>query len=140
MSETKTFSFKNVNAIFGVLEIEGWSEDDDCLAIEYDEDAFTKVTGNKGDVVRIQSNDSGCKITMKLLQPSVTNKFLSAIFNADRELQTGALPFIVTDKEAGETWVVNSAWILKYPKVVRGKVHHSYEWVLDGDFLTCAII
>lgn len=137
---TKTFSFKNVNAIFGILEIEGWSEDDDCLTIEYDEDAFQKVVGNKGDVIRIQTNDNSCSITMKLLQTSVTNKFLNLIFNADRELQTGVLPFIATDKEAGETWVVNSAWIQKYPKTVRGKVHHSYEWPMQGDFLTCTIL
>lgn len=135
----KTFSFKNLNAIFGIVEVEGWSEDDDCLIIDYDEDAFQKVIGNKGDFIRIQTNDNSCTVTLKLLQNSTTNKRLNAIYNLDRESQAGMLPFIASDKEAGETWVINHAWIKKYPKTVRGKAHHSYEWVLNGDFLTCII-
>lgn len=136
MAQFKTFSFRNANAIFGVLEITGWAEVADCLSIVLSTPQFEKVVGADGSVARVQSGDNSCTITIKLLQTSTTNKELMALYLADRETGAGALPFVYADTEAGETVVVNNAWVTQAPDITRGAGHNPMEWVLEGDFMT----
>lgn len=140
MPEFKTYSFSNVNAIFGILELQGFAEGDDAVVIEVETDQFLDMAGAKGDVVRSQSNDNRCTVTCKLLQTSVSNKELTTIYNADRELGTGVSPMVIEDKETGETFVINNAWIQKYPIITRGQGVNSMDWIFRGDFLTPAIV
>ena len=139
MPEFKTFSFTNVNVIFGILELQGFADGDDVVTIEYEADQFNDLAGAKGDVVRSQTNDNRCTVTVKLLQNSGSNKELTAFYNADRELGTGVNILAVEDKETGEVYVVNNAWIKKYPTIIRGQNINIMEWVFRGDFLTPAI-
>ena len=139
MSEFKTFSFTNVNVIFGILELQGFADGDDVVNIEYEADQFNDLAGAKGDVVRSQTNDNRCTITVKLLQNSGSNKELTALYNADRETGIGVNPLVVEDKETGEVYVVNNAWIKKYPTIIRGQNINIMEWIFRGDFLTPAI-
>lgn len=136
MPEFKTFSFKDVNVIFGIAEIGGFGEGDDVITIQYDADQYTKTVGAKGDVTRTQTADSSCSMTLKLLQTSSSNSVLMNIFNTDRETGVGALPFIVNNKKTGETYVVNNAWIVKPPPITRGANPTTMDWALEGDFLT----
>ena len=140
MSDFKNFSFKNVNVIWGIIEIEGYSEGDDVVSIVSDKDQFTKKIGVKGDVARSQTADNSCTITVKLLQTSVSNKLLMAAYNADRETGAGTAPLVVNDKETGETYVVNNAWITKLPDITRGENVNDMTWTLHGDFLTGVIV
>ena len=140
MPEFKTFSFTNVNVIFGILELQGFADGDDVVTIEYETDQFNDLAGAKGDVVRSQTNDNRCTVTIKLLQNSGSNKELTVIYNVDKELGTGVNPLVVEDKETGETYVINNAWIRKYPNIVRGQNINTMEWVFRGDFLTPAIV
>lgn len=140
MPEFKTYSFSNVNVIFGILELQGFAEGDDVVVIEPETDQFLDMAGAKGDVVRSQSNDNRCTVTVKLLQNSGSNKELTTVYNADKELGTGVAPMVVEDKETGETYVINNAWIQKYPGVTRGQGVKSMDWVFRGDFFTPVII
>lgn len=128
-----SYSFKNANAIFGIEEITGWADGDDCLIIEPAQDLFTKTVGAKGDVIRTQSNDKSVQITLKLLQTSETNAVLNGIKLLDDELGTGVLPFIYTDTSTGESYIVKNAWIAQMPSVTRGRGQNNMEWVLHGD-------
>jgi hypothetical protein len=139
MADFKNFSFKNINVIFGIDEIEGFAEGDDAVSIEYDADQFVKIVGAKGDVVRTQTADSSSSMTVKLLQTSKSNGKLMAMFNLDRETGSNALPFIVNDKETGESHVVNNAWIIKPPAIIRGANLNVMEWSFQGDFLTSVL-
>ena len=139
MPEFKTFSFTNVNVIFGILELQGYADGDDVVTIEYETDQFNDLAGAKGDVVRSQTNDNRCTVTIKLLQNSGSNKELTVIYNVDKELGTGVNMMVVEDKETGETYVINNAWIRKYPNIIRGQNVNIMEWVFRGDFLTPAI-
>ncbi len=139
MADFKNFSFNNINVIFGIQEIEGFAKGDDVVSIEYDADQFVKVVGAKGDVTRTQTADSSSTMTIKLLQTSKSNAILMAQFNIDRLTGAGVLPFIVNDKETGESHIVNNAWIMKPPAVVRGANPNTMDWVLQGDFLTSVI-
>lgn len=140
MAEFNNFSFKNVNVIFGILELTGFADGDDVVNIDYEADQFVDMAGAKGDVVRSQTNDNRCTVTVKLLQNALTNKELTAIYNADRKLGTGVQPMVIEDKETGETYVINNAWISKFPTVTRGQGVNAMEWVFRGDFLTPAIV
>jgi len=140
MPEFKTFSFSNVNVIFGILEIQGYAEGDDVVTIDLETDQFNDMAGAKGDVVRSQSNDNRCTVTVKLLQNSGSNKELTALYNVDRTAGTGVAPLVIEDKETGETFVINNAWIQKYPSVVRGQNVNSMDWVFRGDFFSPAIV
>ena len=140
MPEFKTFSFSNVNVIFGILELQGYADGDDVVTIEFETDQFNDLAGAKGDVVRSQTNDNRCTVTIKLLQNSGSNKELTVIYNADKELGTGVNPLVVEDKETGETFVINNAWIQKYPTIIRGQNINTMEWIFRGDFLTPAIV
>jgi len=128
-----SYSFKNVNAIFGINEIEGWADGDDCLVIEESADRFTKTVGAKGEVIRTQVNDKSVTITIKLLQSSASNAILNSIKILDDETGTGVLPFIYTDTTAGESYIVKNAWISKTPTVTRGRNQNDMEWILHGD-------
>ncbi len=139
MAGFKTYSFSNGNAIFGITEIQGFAEGADCINIEVETDQFLDMAGAKGDVVRTQTNDNRCTITLKLLQVSESNKDLNNIYIADKETGLGVFPFIYQDKELKETYLVNNAWITKAPVITRGQTPNPMVWVLRGDFLTITI-
>ncbi|MCK5603150.1 DUF3277 family protein [Candidatus Pacearchaeota archaeon] len=136
MPEFKNYTFSNINVIFGILELQGYADGDDVVDIDPDTEQFTKLVGAKGDVARSQTNDNSCTVTVKLLQTSLSNKELTRLFNIDRETGAGAAPMIINDKETGETYTINNAWIQKIPKVTRGQGVNQMEWVFQGDFLT----
>lgn len=140
MGEFHNFTFKNVNVVYGVLELEGFGEGDDILVIDTDADQFTKVVGGKGDVTRVQSADDSVTITIKLLQTSASNKELNTLFLADKETGAGSLPMIITDLESGEIYSILNSWIMKQPTVTRGQSTNTTDWVFQGDRMIPVII
>ena len=126
--------------IWGILELQGFADGDDVVDIEVEVDQFNDIAGAKGDVARSQTNDNRCTITVKLLQTSKSNKPLTDAYNLDRETGAATAPMIVNDKETGETYTINNAWIKKYPKVTRGQSVQPMEWIFRGDFMTPAFV
>lgn len=139
-TDFKNFSFKNVSVIFGIIEVEGFAEGDDVVNIEYDADQFTKKVGAKGDVTRVQTSDNSCTVTIKLLQTSKSNALLNAQFAIDRESGSAPSPMFINDKESGESYVINNAWIQKFPTVTRGQGDNTMDWIFQGDFLTPVLL
>ena len=132
-TEFHAFSFKNVNVIWGIIQIEGYAEGDDAVTIEYETDQFNDSAGAKGDVVRTQTNDNRCAVTIKLFQNSTSNKLLTAAYNVDANTGVGVQPMVIEDKESGEAFTINNAWIRKYPIITRGQGVNTMEWVFRGD-------
>ena len=139
MPEFKNYTFKNVNVIFGILELQGYADGDDVVKIVPDADQFAKLVGAKGDVARSQTNDNSCTITIKLLQTSPSNKLLMAAFNLDKATGAASAPMLINDKESGETYIINNAWIMRHPDINRGQGIGPMEWVFQGDFLASDI-
>lgn len=133
------YSFTNVNVIFGILEIQGFAEGDDVVNINFDTEQFTDVAGAKGDVTRTQTNDNRATVVVKLLQTSDSYKELMALYNIDRETGANVQPLTVINKETGETFVGNNAWINKNPDVVRGQNANAVEFTFRVDFGTFVI-
>ncbi len=140
MPEFQNYSFTNANVIFGIEELTGYAEGDDVVLVEVETDQFTDLAGAKGDVVRTQTNDNRCTITVKLLQTSASNRALMLLYNTDRETGVGVQPMVIQDKELGETYVVNNSWITKIPTITRGQNPNTMDWIFRGDFLTGVIV
>lgn len=136
----RNFSFTNVNVIYGILELQEFGTGDDVVNIELDEDLFSKSVGAKGDVVRTQTNDNSCTITIRLHQTSSSNADLTVAYLADRNTGANVQPMIINDKEGGETYIINNAWISRFPTVTRGQNPNNMEWVFQGDFFTPSLI
>ena len=133
MGDFKNYSFSNVNAIFGILELEGFAEGDDVIGTVMEKEQFSDMAGAKGDVVRSQTNDNRVTITIKLLQTSKSVKALIDIYNADKELGTGVAPLNIEDKETGETFISLNAWITKIPDIKRGQNPNVMEFIFRAD-------
>ena len=136
MATFTNYTFTNVNVIFGTIELEAFGEGDDVVRIESDVEQFRKLVGAKGDVTRSQTNDNSCTVTIKLLQTSVSNKELNAVYLLDRETGAASAPMIINDVETGETYTINNSWIERPPVIIRGQSVNNMEWVFRGDFYT----
>ena len=136
MADFKNYTFKNVNALFGIVELKELAKVDDAILVSSTENQFEKTVGAKGDVVRTQTSDNSCIITVKFMQTSSSIIDLTNIYNADRELGNGIFPLLISDNENGEKWVVNNAWTMKIPDDPRGVNLNVIDWIFEGDFLT----
>jgi len=140
MGEFKSYSFSNVNVIFGVLELQEFAEGDDVVTATPDKEQFSDMAGAKGDVTRSQTNDNRATIVIKLLQTSSSNKDLTLLYTADRATGAGVFPLVIQDKEAGETFICKNAWVQKYPDVKRGQAPNVMEWTFRTDSFTPVIL
>ena len=139
MANFGNYSFTNVNVIFGILEVQGFAEGDDVVNIVFDTEQFTDTAGAKGDVTRTQTNDNRATVTVKLLQTSQSYKDLMNLYNIDRESGANVSPLTVINKETGETFVGNNAWINKAPDIVRGQNANTVEFNFRVDFGTMVV-
>ena len=136
MPAFKTQSFKNVDVIYGVDDLEGFGEGDDVVVITPNTEQFTMIVGAKGDVARSQTSDNSCLVKVKLLETANSNKTLMDAYNLDRETGSNTKPMIVINKETGKLSKINNAWIVGYPEEVLGQGVNMQEWTFAGDFLT----
>jgi len=128
--EVKTYDPKKVILTVGGIPIGGYA-DGTFIQFEYDEDAFSKVTGADGITSRSKTNNYGGMLTVTLAQTSLSNNVLSALVIADRLSNSGIVPVIA--KEIGGTTIVFSAngWVRKQANLEYSKEITDREWVLD---------
>lgn len=126
----RTYDPKQIILTVGGIPIGGYA-DGTFIGFEYDEDAFTKVTGADGITSRSKSNNYAGFMAVTLAQTSPSNDVLSAIALADRLSNTGVVPIIM--KDIGGTTVLFSAngWVRKSSNVDEAKEISDREWTLD---------
>jgi len=129
----KTYSFKNLNAVFGTHEITGFAEGDDAITVEANSESFKTYVGAKGEVTRAMINDESVTIKVKLQQTSKSVAFLQNLHLLDRSTGTVVLPFQIDDFEAGESIKIPKAFISKQPTIVRGAGQNDIEFEFTGD-------
>jgi len=140
MSSFKTFSFRDCDVIFGIIEFQEFDEGSDSVSMSMAKEQWKKKVGAKGDVVRIQTNDNSAELRVNLLQTSRTNKDLFIQYNLDKETGGGVAPFVIRNRETGETYIANNAWIKQAPDVNRGNDDSTMAWVFDADSVTHLIV
>lgn len=129
------YDASQVIVVFDGTPLTGWA-DGTFVTVEFDEQQWNKVTGAGGDTQRSKTNNYAGKVTVTLLNGSVSNDVLSAAWNADRVDNTGKGPIIVKDLSGTTIWQAKNAWIQQMPSQGYGKDAETREWVLDTDELS----
>jgi hypothetical protein len=130
-----TYSMKEVSVTVNGRIITGFSEAEDAVTIEMNEEAWTLVRGAMGDTVRTDNLDETARITLSLLQTSEENAFFERLYNIDRITRTGVVPLRVTDLNTGRKYTAPTSWIVSLAPVTRGKVHNERRWIFETDKL-----
>lgn len=126
----KTYSPKKVSVVIGGFIISGYAEGS-FVKVEYEDDAFTKVTGADGETSRTHSANISGTITLTLLQTSESNDVLSGLHIADRLSLQGVVPVLIKDNNGTTFAGAPEAWIKKMPESEFAKEMGEREWVID---------
>jgi len=120
---------ENYSVIFNAIPIEGFAEDD-FVDIEFDSEGYQDQIGVDGHVVRYKSSDQRAKVTFTLMATSLSNKLLSAMYNADIKSPNGigVGPLLIRDTQGITVFAGTQAWIQKMPKTTLGQKLGNKEW------------
>lgn len=129
--ELGTYDPKKVAISFGGVELSGVDEDNFIKVMQMG-DGISSVAGCYGDVVRTMSPDGRHEVTLRLLQSSISNDYLSAIHKRDKKNGDGVLPLIIKDLSGRTTFYNSQAWINKPAEVTRGNKQNALEWVFTA--------
>lgn len=130
----RTYDPKNVLVSFGEVSLTGFA-DGTFVTVERASDAFSKVVGAGGDVVRTRNRDRSASVTVTLLASAPENDLLSAIAQGDELAGTGVRAVMVKELNGTTIAAAQSAWIRKVPTAEYGKEHGSREWIFDVESL-----
>jgi hypothetical protein len=126
---------KQVIVIVGGAPISGYA-DGTFVEVAFDEQQFNKTTGADGLTQRTKTNNYAGSMTITLLQGSSGNDVLSALWNADRYENAGAVPIIVKDLSGRTLWAAQHGWVQQMPNNGFSKDAEDRAWVIDCDELT----
>lgn len=127
-----------VDAIFGVLPIDGFGEDD-VIEVTYDEAFFTIKKGVKsGTITRSKNKNVTAEIKIILQASSRANAALSAIFALDMAKDGGAgvSTFTIRDRNGTSLFLAGEAWIETPAAPAHGKESKERTWTWRGTDLT----
>jgi len=130
----KTYRASEVSISFGGAVISGYG-DSTFVSLSYNNDFFSLTKGADGEGLRSSSEDLSARITITLMQGSISNDVLSGFLLADVNGDVGGLPFLLKDSSGRMLFSSSSAWIVKFPDVERGKEGSMVEWVLETNSL-----
>ncbi len=106
------------------------------ITVSRDNETFTKRTGAGGDVTRVRSHDRSGRVTVRLMQSSLTNDDLSARHRQDELLGTQYAPLMVKDLNGTTLMTAPNAWVVKPADIeLAGNEASDREWMIDCDEL-----
>jgi hypothetical protein len=108
----KTYDPGDISIIIGPHIVTGFA-DDSVVTVEREVDTFTKKVGIDGEVTRTRSRNRSGTITIRLMQSSASNEFLSNTIIADEESGASVLPILVKDANGTSLHKADQGWIKK---------------------------
>lgn len=129
-----TFDPKQFSVIVAGKILSGFA-DDDFIEIERDEDMWTKKTGVDGEVTRSKSNNKSGRVTLRLMQSSMSNDDLSTLALLDESSNAGAGALLCKDNSGRAVFASDTCWVRKFPKAGYKKGVNMMEWTLDTGVL-----
>ncbi len=130
---TRLYDPKRVSVLVGGVPVSGWAEGE-FITVVYDEDTFQKVVGTDGHTSRSKNENTNARLTIKLMQTSKSNDFLSALLNADKLAPGGAgiVPVMIKDNNGLDLFTSGKAWIVKPPDRSHDKTAKNRDWAIDA--------
>lgn len=114
-------------------------KDGTFIKAERNEDTFMLAVGSQGDAARVRNRNASGKITVTLMQTSISNDLLSAVAQEDEVFGTGFGPFLVQDILGTTVCEAPVAWITKPAAVERSDQLAGVEWVFETNFFVTFI-
>lgn len=111
-----TYSFENTSCLLAGVPLEGFSDSDSAIKISYDEDHVSLRVGNDGAAVRSISANKSATIELEVLEGSMADMELGALYLIDRSTGAGAVPWAFSDPASGSSHATESIWIQKPPE------------------------
>lgn len=132
----KNYDPKQVLITFGAIIIGGFADGVFCK-VERTSEAFNTKAGADGEVCRTRTNDNRGKITITLMQSSLSNDLLSAQHSLDKALPLGlgTSHLLIKDLSGRTLCEAPQSWIVKEPDQEFGKEAADREWVLEASDL-----
>lgn len=124
-----SYAFDQVIPLLGAVPLLGFIDGDDAITVARRVDTFSLVVGADGRGVGIRNADISGEITLKFLQTSPTNAYLSGLLQAQEAGFFRSLPWLLMD--VGNQVQLSAApnCILSKPADrIYGQGHNGREW------------
>lgn len=125
----KTYNSRLVTVALGTHSVSGFA-DDSFINIEAVGDGVSSKSGCDGEVARAVDPNEQYTVKLTLLQTSVTNAFLQAMYNTDKTNGDGMFPILIKDLKGNFVFSADSAWVTKPAGRTYGKETNNREWEL----------
>lgn len=103
--------------------------DGDAMSAEYDDDDFATGQGSHGAVLRAKKHNNIVTLTVRLMQGSPSNAFLSAQNKLDRTLGTGIGVLSMKDLLGSDLLASPAAWVMKPAPMTMATEPGEREWI-----------
>lgn len=128
MADVTSYSAQNFNLNWLGHNFTGFADGDDAIVVERNTPNMVQTVGMQGDGVYTQSSDKSATITVKLLQSSTTNLFLTNKQQASEAGLIASGPMIGTEAGSASKFTANKTVIEGAPSFTRGMGHNPVEW------------
>lgn len=128
--QSLTFNPRQVTVTFMSVLLKGYA-DGVFIKVERDEDSYTKVVGAAGDGARVKNLNRAGKVTLTLLQTSLSNDVLSGAQQLDELSGTGHGALLIKDLNGASLAIATEAWVMKPAAIEMAKEIQHREWVFD---------
>lgn len=131
----KEYSFLNTLLLVNGVEISGFDEGDDVIALERINDSAAHKIGADGEMSVSISADRSGTVTFRIMQTSDSNSYLSGLINGQ---ENGAfVPIFVQFKDTlgGDLGSGTQGYITRPASMVRGTNANNQEWIVTVERL-----
>lgn len=130
MAAVASYSFKDTVCLVSGIPILDFADGDDVISIERNEDAFSLLVGADGAAMALFNPDRSGIATLRLLQSSRSNAYLSGFVKLQESGVLSPFPFIVKDLNGLDLALAESAFMVGPPPLRYGAGHNAREWRL----------
>lgn len=130
MGEVASFSFKDVTVLVNGIPITGFDSGAGAISIERNEDAYALLIGADGDAAAMKNANRSGVATLRLLQTSLSNSYLSGLLKTQDAGLLSPVPFAVNDANGLDLVLAEAAYPMAPPVLAYGSEHAPREWRL----------
>jgi len=120
---------KKMIVTFCGMLITGWGKGS-ALSLEVPEEGWKDKTGNTGEYARLKVYNTTGKATLRILQTSHINDFLSNRYMLDKNTGLGFGEFLAKDAGGKTSFMSPTAYVSNIPKGDFGDEINEREWVI----------
>jgi hypothetical protein len=128
----QTFSYApdKVIVIVAGVPLTGYGEDN-AIEVAPESDLSTSKVGIDGDVTRSISTDRRVTLTVRLMQSSPSNDYLSGLLGIDLITGGRLFPITVQHLTGRDLVVAPQAWLSRRPTLILGREAQEREWAFQ---------